>query len=108
MVTLITIYTRVKSVLTIYIFLHWVYLLFDNIDCMNGYTGLNCTAKCPYPTYGRKCQGICDCNLNQCDASRGCKSQTSGNVLLKVHIVVNKIWSNNQLWLLSEALLWYK
>lgn len=55
---------------------------------MPGYTGLNCSAKCPYPSYGRKCQEICNCDPNQCDKSRGCNSQTSGNVLLKVVMIL--------------------
>lgn len=46
---------------------------------MPGYTGMNCTFKCPYPSYGRKCQRVCYCDSNQCDVSRGCNSLTSGN-----------------------------
>lgn len=39
---------------------------------MSGYTGLNCTTKCPYPTYGERCPGYCDCSNNACDESLGC------------------------------------
>lgn len=46
---------------------------------MPGYTGMNCSFKCPYPSYGRKCQRVCNCDSNQCDVSRGCNSLTSGN-----------------------------
>lgn len=44
-------------------------------ECMPGYTGtgLNCTTKCPYPTYGDRCQGYCDCSNEMCDVSTGCK-----------------------------------
>lgn len=54
------------------------FFLFDNIDCMPGYTGMNCSSKCPYPSYGRNCQGVCNCDSNQCDVSIGCKNRTSG------------------------------
>lgn len=47
---------------------------------MPGYTRLNCSSKCPYPTYGRNCQGLCDCSEIQCDISRGCGTLTSGNI----------------------------
>lgn len=29
-------------------------------ECMPGYSGLNCTTRCPYPLYGYICQGYCD------------------------------------------------
>lgn len=28
--------------------------------------------KMPYPTYGERCQGYCDCSNNTCDVSLGC------------------------------------
>lgn len=39
---------------------------------MTGYNGLNCTAKCPYPTYGHRCQGICTCSKELCGFQTGC------------------------------------
>lgn len=60
-------------------FILLIFFSFDNIDCMPGYTGMNCSSKCPYPSYGTNCQGFCNCDSNQCDASRGC-TQTSGKV----------------------------
>lgn len=44
---------------------------------MPGYTGPNCTAHCPYPTYGDACQGYCICSKDTCDVSWGCKSLTT-------------------------------
>lgn len=63
---------------------HWLYIFFsfDNIECLPGYIGRNCTSKCPYPTYGIKCQEICYCSNNQCDASSGCNTVTTGNIHL--------------------------
>lgn len=46
-------------------------------QCMPGYTGLNCTTRCPYPLYGYRCQGYCDCSNDTCDVSTGCRTITS-------------------------------
>lgn len=62
--------------------IRFVFFLFNYIDCLPGYTGKNCSSKCPYPSYGTKCQGICNCDSNQCDASRGCRTQTLGKVFV--------------------------
>lgn len=45
--------------------------------CMPGYSGLNCTTRCPYPSYGYRCQGYCDCGNDTCDVSTGCRTITS-------------------------------
>lgn len=45
---------------------------------MPGYSGQNCSSKCPYPAYGNRCQGNCDCNNDTCDVSTGCRSLTTG------------------------------
>ncbi|XP_078328988.1 uncharacterized protein LOC144623905 isoform X2 [Crassostrea virginica] len=49
--------------------------------CMSGYFGQNCSFKCPYPTFGNRCQEICFCKENLCDVSTGCKIQTTGAAL---------------------------
>lgn len=46
--------------------------------CMTGYTGLNCTKKCPFPTYGKRCQKLCKCDKDQCDMSSGCSTLSDG------------------------------
>lgn len=58
------------------------------IECMSGYTGLNCSDKCPYPSHGENCQGLCNCNKIQCDISRGCIYSTSGNFHLYVVVML--------------------
>lgn len=56
------------------------------IECLPGYTELDCFSKCPYPTYGKNCQGLCNCSEILCDISRGCSSIPSGNIYLFVTI----------------------
>lgn len=46
------------------------------LECMAGYTGLNCTIRCPYPSYGVNCQGTCNCSEEDCDVSTGCELTT--------------------------------
>lgn len=55
----------------------WSYKNYSCEACMPGYTGINCTNACPYPTYGEGCQGICDCNEDMCDVSNGCEPITT-------------------------------
>uniref|UniRef100_K1PXJ5 Multiple epidermal growth factor-like domains 6 n=1 Tax=Magallana gigas TaxID=29159 RepID=K1PXJ5_MAGGI len=45
--------------------------------CMQGFTGDNCSSRCPYPTYGRDCQELCNCSKDMCDVSTGCLSFTT-------------------------------
>lgn len=59
----------------------YIYLnLKGSIECIPGYIGMNCSSECPYPSYGRKCHGLCNCSKNQCDVSTGCKTVTTGNI----------------------------
>ena len=43
---------------------------------MPGYLGENCSFQCPYPAYGKRCQGTCVCDKDMCDISTGCKIRT--------------------------------
>lgn len=45
---------------------------------MAGYAGWNCSIPCPYPTYGERCLGFCDCYKDLCDMSMGCIILTTG------------------------------
>ncbi|XP_062592703.1 uncharacterized protein LOC134254176 [Saccostrea cucullata] len=47
-------------------------------ECGDGYFGENCSEVCRFPTFGRRCQGLCDCPLSMCDFVKGC-TYTSGN-----------------------------
>ena len=58
---------------------HLLYVIcFKILECIPGYTGLNCSIKCHYPAYGSRCQGICTCIEDLCDASAGCKTTITG------------------------------
>lgn len=53
---------------------------------MPRYVGLNCTTKCPYPSYGEKCQEYCNCNYDTCDVSTGCVAiKTSPSMFLNTY-----------------------
>lgn len=62
--------------------------LFDDIDCLPGYIGMNCSSKCPFPTYGIKCQEICKCSNEQCDVTTGCNTVITGNVHLYIVVFI--------------------
>lgn len=62
------------------------------LECMPGYSGLNCSYPCPYPSYGVHCQKICDCSKYECDMSVGCLQTTTGtsNLLIFFYQLLNK------------------
>lgn len=51
--------------------------------CMPGFTGVNCSASCPYPYYCVDCQSTCECSKDKCDVSTGCNSRTTGKQFKK-------------------------
>lgn len=59
------------------IYIKSLYLQFY-LECMAGYVGWNCSTPCPYPTYGVRCQGYCNCYKDLCDISMGCIIRTTG------------------------------
>ncbi|XP_061177282.1 multiple epidermal growth factor-like domains protein 11, partial [Saccostrea echinata] len=42
------------------------------LDCNLGFSGINCSQKCGYPSYGLKCQGFCKCQKRICNSVNGC------------------------------------
>uniref|UniRef100_A0A8W8JGW9 Sushi domain-containing protein n=1 Tax=Magallana gigas TaxID=29159 RepID=A0A8W8JGW9_MAGGI len=50
----------------------WQPTNFECIQCMSGFTGVNCSSLCPYPYYGEDCQRTCNCSRDLCNVSTGC------------------------------------
>lgn len=61
------------------------------LACENGFTGINCVTKCPYPSYGRDCQSLCDCIATFCDYANGC-IQASGSKIPYQYYPLSSIW----------------
>lgn len=49
---------------------------------MQGFSGENCSSTCPYPSYVRDCQELCNCSKDMCDVFTGCQSFTTGDNVL--------------------------
>lgn len=56
-------------------------LLFFFSACHQGYFGLNCETKCPFPYYGFKCQLECNCIDKNCHHVSGCITASEGTSL---------------------------
>lgn len=50
----------------------WDHTVQKCISCHQGYFGLNCETKCPFPYYGFKCQLECNCIDKNCHHVSGC------------------------------------
>ena len=44
--------------------------------CEKGFSGINCTKPCPFPSYGGDCQLECSCTKEVCDHVNGCQEGT--------------------------------
>lgn len=69
--------------------------MFEFVECDIGFFAISCSLTCPYPTYGRGCQNICNCTKDMCDYVQGCLKEI-GNVykLKKWFIFLSiKTWS---------------
>ncbi|XP_056015923.1 uncharacterized protein LOC125675443 isoform X2 [Ostrea edulis] len=65
------------------------------VECRAGYFGIDCSNKCPFPSYGKHCQQECQCNAELCDVSEGCVGQTSHEVVTS-HPAFNTTPKNTQ------------
>ncbi|XP_052674810.1 uncharacterized protein LOC128156631 [Crassostrea angulata] len=48
-------------------------------ECLPGYFGTNCSIRCIYPNYGKRCQYTCDCTVTDCNPVHGCQGNYSQN-----------------------------
>lgn len=46
--------------------------VFYFIDCFLGYYNINCIDICNFLSFGKDCQGICNCSYELCDYKFGC------------------------------------
>uniref|UniRef100_A0A8W8JTZ5 Uncharacterized protein n=1 Tax=Magallana gigas TaxID=29159 RepID=A0A8W8JTZ5_MAGGI len=49
-----------------------VTLICISYDCRDGYYGPGCISPCRYPSFGKKCQYMCLCQLYECNNIIGC------------------------------------
>uniref|UniRef100_A0A8W8JES9 Multiple epidermal growth factor-like domains 6 n=1 Tax=Magallana gigas TaxID=29159 RepID=A0A8W8JES9_MAGGI len=42
--------------------------------CNDGYKGVFCENRCPYPTFGSQCSERCHCSIEFCDHTSGCRA----------------------------------
>lgn len=75
---------------TVKIGYRFVFLIlgFRFLDCMPGYSGINCTSVCPYPQYGIDCQRKCNCSEDTCDVSTGCQQITTGSMHIQIDCLI--------------------
>ena len=43
------------------------------VGCPAGFYGFGCNTTCPFPTFGQRCLGHCNCLEDRCDYINGCK-----------------------------------
>lgn len=46
------------------------------LGCNDGYHGPDCLLQCRYPSYGKKCQRMCNCSSLECNHITGCGNMT--------------------------------
>nr|XP_034332404.1 scavenger receptor class F member 1-like [Crassostrea gigas] len=59
----------------------WNFLADKCEECAPGFTGVNCSSPCYYPSYGRRCQTNCICRKELCDIATGCRTVTTDDQL---------------------------
>lgn len=61
------------------------------IECRDGYMGVNCSIKCRYPSYGKRCQSFCNCLEEDCEAATGCTNLENG-IQTIFKIIINELF----------------
>lgn len=54
--------------------------------CEVGYVGYNCTEPCRYPSFGYRCQHVCNCTQDMCNHKTGCSLPQSTTKETNNHI----------------------
>lgn len=53
--------------------------------CNDGYKGVFCENRCPYPTFGSQCSERCHCSIEFCDHTSGCRAPGKKNVEIEMN-----------------------
>lgn len=53
--------------------------------CYDGYKGVFCENRCPYPTFGSQCSERCNCSIEFCDHTSGCRAPGKKNVEIEMN-----------------------
>lgn len=72
--------------------------------CNQGYFGLNCETKCPFPYYGFKCRLVCNCIDTDCHHVSGCGTASGGTS----STILDNFFKSLTLWcMLCNCMLYY-
>lgn len=98
----ITKFNKILNMVQILIFFYFILLS----ACLSGYSGINCTKKCPFPTYGHRCQKLCKCNKEQCNVSTGCTLLFDGIFIFFLSLLnVNWVFLDSNINLLNTRIV---
>ena len=52
--------------------------------CETGFHGSLCELACRYPSYGKLCQSVCDCEEMDCHHVHGCRNSSEGAFMYSI------------------------
>ena len=52
-------------------------------ECSDGFSGVNCSKMCIYPSYGPKCKSECACSSDSCHFANGCPNESTSKCLIQ-------------------------
>ncbi|XP_056014894.1 multiple epidermal growth factor-like domains protein 6 [Ostrea edulis] len=61
------------------------------VDCPHGYVGMNCTERCRYPYFGKRCHDVCKCNEETCDHAIGCPLNVNRLLKWVFYLLINQV-----------------
>ncbi|XP_062614799.1 multiple epidermal growth factor-like domains protein 10 [Saccostrea cucullata] len=73
----------------------WNETVNECIQCLDGFYGEKCSSPCPYPTFGRKCEGDCNCTNESCHHITGCGIYGSTLAATNASGLINKHMKNS-------------
>lgn len=70
--------------------LHMISKMNGFTECPAGLFGRNCSALCPYPFYGVRCNETCTCSNSSCHHAYGCTTTTLSSAGMYNYVVMVK------------------